>query len=469
MALENTHYGYARIEEMLADCHSIFFIGIGGISMSALAQISLSLGYTVGGSDRCENAQTAHLREMGIPVFASHDAANIARYDAVIYTVAIGADNPEYLAAQAAGKPLLSRADYLGYLMVSYRHRIGVAGMHGKSTCTAMCAQIFLGATDATVLCGAELPLLAGSTCCIGRQQEHFVFEACEYMDSFLDFNPTLAVVLNVGMDHPDYFQSLEQIRASFLNYARRTGEGGTALYNADDAQSVLAMREFEGRHVTFGIEQTADYTACNISHAGGITEFDFYHHRVCLCRIKLRVFGMHNVYNALAAAAAAHLCGISAQLIAQSLEAFVGAKRRMERKGILNGAVVYDDYGHHPVEISATLSGAKEMGYSRILCAYQPHTYSRTAKLFESFVNAFDFADRVYFADIYAAREQNIFGVSSEALAERIGHTAEYCGSFARVAEALSRDAREGDLVIVMGAGDIYKVYDLLDLQREG
>ena len=466
MALENTHYGHARIAEMLKDCHSIFFIGIGGISMSALAQISRSLGYTVGGSDRSQNAQTAHLCEMGIPVFASHDAANISQYDAVVYTVAIGSDNPEYLAAQAAGKPLLSRADYLGYLMVSYRHRVGIAGMHGKSTCTAMCAQIFLSAADPTVLCGAELPALQGSTCCIGEAQEHFVFEACEYMDSFLDFNPTLAVVLNVGMDHPDYFQSMEQIHASFLNYARRTGKRGTVLYNADDAESVLSLQEFEGRHVTFGIEKPVDYSARNICHKCGVTAFDLCKNGEMLCKIELHAFGMHNVYNALAAAAAAHLCGISAEKISQSLAAFVGAKRRMERKGILNGATVYDDYGHHPVEISATLSGAREMGYKRILCAYQPHTYSRTAKLFDEFVRAFDSADHVYFADIYAAREQNTFGVSSQMLADAIGKKAAYCGSFACVAEALKRDAKEGDLVIVMGAGDIYKVYDLLNFE---
>ena len=467
MALENTHYGHVRIGEMLKDCHSIFFIGIGGISMSALAQISLSLGYRVGGSDRSENAQTALLKEKGIPVFSSHDSQNIEDYDAVVYTVAIGADNPEYLAAKAAGKPLLSRADYLGYLMVSYRHRIGVAGMHGKSSCTAMCAQIFLAATDATVLCGAELPLLGGSTCNIGNEQEHFVFEACEYMDSFLDFNPTLAVILNMGMDHPDYFKSLEQVRASFLNYARRTGKDGTVLYNADDGESVLALQEFEGRHVTFGIEKDADYMARNIRHEGGVVMFDFWNNDKYLCQIRLHVFGRHNVYNALAAAAAASICGIAPDVIAQALASFVGTKRRMERKGILNGAVVYDDYGHHPVEINATLLGAKEMGYQRILCAYQPHTYSRTAALFDDFVCAFDCADRIYFADIYAAREQNTFGVSSRGLAESIGQTAEYCGSFEDVAASLKRDAKEGDLVIIMGAGDIYKIYDLLDLQK--
>ena len=467
MALENTHYGHERIDEMLKDCHSIFFVGIGGISMSSLAQISLSLGYRVGGSDRSENVQTAQLKAKGIPVFPSHDAKNIEDYDAVVYTVAIGADNPEYLAAKAAGKPLLSRADYLGYLMVSYHHRIGVAGMHGKSSCTAMCAQIFLAATDATVLCGAELPLLGGSTCNIGNEQEHFVFEACEYMDSFLDFNPTLAVILNMGMDHPDYFKSLAQVRASFLNYARRTGKDGTVLYNADDAESVLALQEFEGRHVTFGIEKTADYSARNIRHENGTTHFEFWSREECLCNICLHVFGRHNVYNALAAAAAASICGISPDLIEKSLADFVGTNRRMERKGILNGAVVYDDYGHHPVEINATLSGAKEMGYQRILCAYQPHTYSRTAALFDDFVRAFDCADRVYFADIYAAREQNTFGISSENLAESIGKTSEYCGSFENVAKALTRDAQERDLVIVMGAGDIYKIYDLLDLQK--
>lgn len=467
MALENTHYGHVRIGEMLKNCHSIFFIGIGGISMSALAQISRSLGYKVGGSDRSENMQTAYLKDMGIPVFACHDEKNIACYDAVVYTVAIGADNPEYLAAKAAGKPLFSRADYLGYLMVSYQNRIGVAGMHGKSSCTAMCAEIFLSVTDATVLCGAELPLLHGSTCCIGREQEHFVFEACEYMDSFLDFNPTLAVVLNVGMDHPDYFQNIEQIRASFLAYARRTGKDGTVLYNADDAESVLALKEFEGHHVTFGIEKSADFTAQNISHTSGVTTFDFCKNGVTLCKIQLRVFGRHNVYNALAAAAAASICGVSPEQIATALKQFSGAKRRMERKGILNGAAVYDDYGHHPVEISATLCGARDMGYNRVLCAYQPHTYSRTAKLFDEFVKAFDFADHVYFADIYAAREQNVFGVSSKGLAEKIGSKAEYCGGFADVAHAIKRDAQDGDLVIVMGAGDIYKVYDLLDLQK--
>ncbi|MBQ8416757.1 MAG: UDP-N-acetylmuramate--L-alanine ligase [Clostridia bacterium] len=464
MALENTHWGAERIGKALKGCKSIFFIGIGGISMSALALLTRGAGYIVGGSDHGENAQTVHLKQEGIPVFVGHDEANVSRYDAVVYTVAIASDNPEYLAAKRMGKPLFSRADYLGYLMMAYKNRIGIAGMHGKSTSTAMCAQILLDALDPTVLCGAELGVLQNSTCRIGKKREHFVFEACEYMDSFLDFNPTLAVILNIGLDHVDYFHDMEQIRDSFLCFARRAGKNGTVLYNADDRESVEALAPYEGKHVTFGVEKSADFTAREITHRDGSTEFDFCKGEKILCRIRLLVFGMHNIYNALAAASAAFLCGVSPESIARSLEGFVGAKRRMERKGVLtSGAVVYDDYAHHPDEIRATLSGAREMGYTRVLCAYQPHTYSRTAGLLQEFSKAFHNADRVYMADIYAAREQNIYGVDSEMLAEKIGERAEYCGSFSAVAQAILRDAKAGDLVIVMGAGDIYKTFALL------
>ncbi len=463
MSLENTHYGYVRIAHLLSRCKSVYFIGIGGISMSALARVTRSMGFCVGGSDRAQNAQTLALSRDGITVYPAHRAENVKDYDAVVFTVAIGADNPELLAAIADGKPVFSRADYLGYLMMSYRHRIGVSGMHGKSTCTAMCAQILLEAADPTVLCGAELQALGNSTCCIGREREHFLFEACEYMDSFLDFNPTLAIVLNVGMDHVDYFESIEQIRSSFLHFAERTGREGTVLYNADDPETVLALRDFGGQKVTFSLGGEADFSARRPQGRDGMTEFDFCRGEEILCRIRIRAYGKHNIYNALAAASAATLCGVAPAQIATALLSFEGARRRMERKGTLNGAAVYDDYGHHPDEIRATLAGAQEMGYSRVLCAYQPHTYSRTAGLFEEFAAAFQDADHVYFADIYAAREQNIYGVSSAQLAEKIGESAEYCGSFTAVADAIRRDARPGDLVIVMGAGDIYKVFDLL------
>ncbi len=463
MSLENTHFGADRIGAMLRGCNSIFFIGIGGISMSALARLSRSAGFRVGGSDRGENDQTALLRAEGIPVFPQHDRANIQGYGAVVYTVAISSDNPEYLAAKAAGIPLFSRADYLGYLMISYRTRIGIAGMHGKSTCTAMCAQIFLRAADPTVLCGAELPTLNGDTCRIGEAREHFVFEACEYMDSFLDFSPTLAVILNIGMDHVDYFHSMEQIRTSFLRFAERTGAGGSVLFNADDPECRLALAPFSGEVHTFSVGGTAEFTAENLRTENRRTCFAFCRNGSVLANVSLRVFGRHSVSDALAAASAAVLCGISPAVAASALAEFSGARRRMEWKGELNGAQVYDDYGHHPDEIRATLAGVREMGWRRILCAYQPHTYSRTAGLYGEFAAALSEADRVFLADIYAAREQNVYGVSSLALAQTIGEKAIYCPSFSAVAQRLSEEARPGDAVIVMGAGDIYHVFDLL------
>ena len=468
MSVENTHYGAARIAEMLKDCKSLFFIGIGGISMSALARLSVHEGFLVGGSDRSPSAVTEALRQQNIRVYIGHRAAQIKGYGAVIYTVAIDAQNPEYLAAKESGVPLISRADYLGYLMSRFQTRVGVAGMHGKSSCTAMCANIFLGTGDPTVLCGAELPALGNAPCRIGKAREHIVFEACEYMDSFLDFNPTLAVILNIGMDHVDYFHSMEQIRASFLAYARKTGENGTVLYNADDAESMRAMEPFEGRKVTFAIDTEADFRARNITQArGGMSKFDLCYQNEMLCRVTLQVPGRHNIYNALAAAGAATLCGIAPDVIAARLASFTGARRRMERKGTLeSGAVVYDDYGHHPDEIRATLAGARELGFERVLCVYQPHTYSRTAGLLTEFMQAFNDADRVLFADVYAAREKNIYGVTSKTLANLIGEKALYCGSFASVADAIKSDAQEGDLVLVMGAGDIFKVFDLLELR---
>ncbi len=466
MALENTHYGAEQIARMLTNCHNLFFIGIGGISMSSLAEISIKEGFTVGGSDRTPNVHTEHLTALGAQVCLGHSAANVDGYDAVIYTVAISEDNPEYLAAVTRGLPVISRADYLGYIMMRYNRRIGISGMHGKSTCTAMCAHIFLAAADPTVLCGAELSDLGGSTCRIGQERDVFVFEACEYMDSFLDFSPTLAIILNIDLDHVDYFKSLDQVRASFLRYAQKTGADGRVLYNADDTQCRLAMQSFSGTTYTFGIDGPADYTARNLHMKGRCSSFDLYCRDLFLCSITLPVPGKHSVYNALAAAAGAALCGIAPERIAAALATFRNAGRRMEFKGSLNGAGIYDDYGHHPVEIRATLTAAKQMGYRRLICAYQPHTYSRTAGLWKEFSEALSLADLVFLVDIYAAREQNVYGVSSGLLAESIGEKAVYCDSFCALAKRISTEVGEGDLVIVMGAGDIFHVFDLLDLK---
>ncbi len=470
MATENTHYGAKQIGRMLASCRSIYFIGIGGINMSSLAHISLKRGYRVGGSDRTPTALTQRLADAGIQIFYEHDRRNVDTYDAVVYTVAISPDNPEYVAARERGIPCISRADYLGYMMTAYTRRVGIAGMHGKSSCTSMCAQVLLDAgAEPTVLSGAELSVMGGAYH-VGNE-ESFVFEACEYMDSFLDFNPTIAVILNIEMDHVDYFHSMEQIRASFARYAALTGTDGYAVLNGDDPEVLRALRDYKGHAITFGIHNpNVDISAREILCERGKYSFEVWAQNQRFCRISLRVTGFYQIYNALACVAVCRLCGLLPEQIERGLARFGGAKRRMEYKGLLNGAEVYDDYGHHPTEIRATLEGAASLPREggRLFCVYQPHTYSRTKALFSEFSTAFAHADRVLMVDIYAARETNTLGVSSALLAEEIGEKAYSCGTVAQAAECLRREAREGDAIVVMGAGDIYQIFGHLqkDLQ---
>ena len=465
MATPNTHYGAAAIAQMLDGAKHIHFIGVGGVMMSSLALITHQRGYTVSGTDRSRTAVTETLQESGICVHYEHSAAAAEGADMVVYTVAISPDNPEYAYAKTEGIPCVSRADYLGYIMMGYAHRIGLAGMHGKSTCTSMCAQIFVDAqADPTVLSGATTACLGGAYRIGGKQ--HFIFEACEYMDSFLDFNPSIAVLLNLEMEHVDYFKSMEQIRTSFGKYADLTGESGFAVANCDDPEVMASLAQYVGCVVTFGIEnEYATFRAVNLCHENGFPVFDVLLDGEHFAHIALRVPGRHNVYNALAAAASAHLCGISAEDIAHGLHAFGGAGRRMEYKGRLNGAAVYDDYGHHPTEVAATLQGMSEMGFSRVFCVFQPHTFSRTAQLADQFASAFDKADHVILVDIYAAREKDKGTISSAKLASRIGARARYIPAFDRVAQMLSEEVCENDAVVIMGAGNVYELFDSLEL----
>ena len=431
--------------------------------MSSLADISLSRGFRVGGSDRSPTALTKRLESHGIEINYSHERENIQGYDAVVYTVAISPDNPEYAAALERGIPCISRADYLGYVMTGYPRRVGVAGMHGKSTCTSMCAEVFIDAdVSPTVLSGAELEIMGGAYT-VGDGGD-FIFEACEYMDSFLDFNPTVAVILNVEMDHVDYFHSIEQIRSSFAKYASITGEGGYAVANMDDENVRLSLADYRGTLISFGVDSAElDFRGVNISCERGRYCFDILKKGEFFCHVSLSVTGRHNIYNALACAAAADACGLSAEDISRGLAKFRGAKRRMEYRVTLDGADIYEDYGHHPTEISTTLAGAKGLAEGRLICVYQPHTYSRTKALFDDFSRSFDAADRVLLCDVYAAREIDDGTVSSALLAEAIGERATYCGGIADTAHALRKELRAGDLAIVMGAGDIYKVFELL------
>ena len=464
MSTPNTHFGAENIEAMLKECKSIYFIGIGGINMSSLAHISHLRGFRVGGSDREKTALTERLADTGIEVFYSHDAKNMESYDAVVYTVAISPENPEYVRAHELGIPCISRADYLGYLMLGYNNRIGVSGMHGKSTCTSMCATVFMaGGADPTVLSGAELDAMGGAYR-IG-ESENFIFEACEYMDSFLDFNPSTAIILNIEMDHVDYFKSMEQIYKSYSDFAAITGENGTVIANADDENVARALTGYSGRIITFGVlDGEADYSAINIRYPNGFAEFDVMHAGEFVFHVKLSVTGEHNVYNALAAFAAGHIAGLEPEKIAEGLCAFRGAKRRMEFKGKVNGALVFDDYGHHPTEVASTLEGVAKRGADRVFCVFQPHTFSRTHALMNDFSKSFEAVDGVYIADIYPARETDNLGISGKTLAIRIGNKAEYISGFENIANVLNSELREGDILVVMGAGDIYKVFDYLN-----
>lgn len=464
MALENTHYGTERIATMLKGCRSIFFIGIGGINMSSLAHVTHERGYRVGGSDRVRTALVQRLADEGLTVFDGHASENVDGYDAVVYTVAVGADNPEYCEAKRRGIPCISRSDYLGYLMTDYRVRVGISGTHGKSTCTSMCAEILLRAeVEPTVLSGAELALMGGAYHVGGN--DLCVFEACEYMDSFLDFNPTVAVVLNVELDHVDYFANLDHMRASFGKFMARTGQGGMAILNADDADTLCAAADFGGERLTFGIEnENARVRARGIHIENGKYAFEITVDGTHLCDVTLGVSGYHNIYNALAAAAVCTSYGVEGKKIAAGLAAFGGARRRMEHRGTYRGAALYDDYAHHPTEIAATLSGARKLTEGRLFCVFQSHTYSRTYALLGDFAEALRLADRVLVTDIYAARETDTKGLTPAVFAERIGERASATPRFDEAAEVLKSELRAGDVAVIMGAGDVYKVFDYME-----
>lgn len=480
MSTPNTHEGALRIASYLQACTqnhaSVFFIGIGGIMMSSLALLTHRAGHPTVGSDRACTSVTDALTSAGIRICCGHAAEHLPDdCGLVVYTVAISPDNPEYVAARERGIPCVSRADYLGALMTDYVRRVGVAGMHGKSTCTSMCAQILLdAAVDPTILSGAPYAPMGGAYR-LGDSKEHFLFEACEYMDSFLDFNPTVAVLLGAELEHVDYFKSMEQIIASFARFASLTGPDGVTVVNADDRNILESANRAlthggTGRIISFSAagKESADLYARNVHTVGGFPCFELVAYGEARGEVSLAVPGRHQVINALAAAAAMEACGIRWEAILSGLSHYIGAGRRMERKGEINGAVVYDDYGHHPTEVRATLEGAKTLCSAahedgRLICVFQPHTYSRTASLYPQFLTAFDAADEVILIDIYAARESNEYGVSSEKMAADINartpDKARYCASPAEAADLLRALARAGDSIVIMGAGDITKV----------
>ncbi len=429
-------------------------VGIGGVSMCPLAEVLRDKGLVIQGSDVSESDTVKHLRSLGIPVAVGHNADNLKDCDLVIRTAAVHDGNPEIAGAIARGIPVYERAQAWGAIMRHYPNALCVAGTHGKTTTTSMCTHIFMAAeADPTVMIGGTLPLL-NSGYRVG-QGDTIILESCEYCNSFLSFYPTVAVVLNVEADHLDFFKDLQDIQHSFRQFTELVPPTGHVVVNADNAGAMEALAGLDRPVLTFGLEPGADCTAVNLREDKGRPMFDVQIHGKFYAHAALKVYGRHNVSNALAAAAAAYVLGLPGQAVEAGLSSFTGAGRRFEYKGTYHGAELYDDYAHHPDELHALLTTAKGLGYRRLIVAFQPHTYSRTAKLFDRFVEELKLPDVVVLAEIYAAREQNTLGISSADLSREIPGSV-YCSTLDKTAEALSRLAQPGDLILTVGAGDI-------------
>lgn len=445
----------------------LHFIGIGGISMSGLAKILLSRGFEISGSDWHRSRLTEQLEEDGARVFEGQTAEHITEeLDAVVYTAAVHEDNAELARAKELGLPLLSRAQLLGQMMKNYKTAVAVAGTHGKTTTTSMLSEILLKAgLDPTISVGGILPAIGGNIR-IGYS-DTMVTEACEYTNSFLEFFPTVSVILNIREDHLDFFKDIADIRRSFRRFAARTPKDGAVIIDTSIDEWQEIVKGLDCRVITVGPAAGSDYQAEEVSY----DERDFPSFTVVTGagereRIAMQVPGAHNMENALAAIAAARELGVGWEAVRSGLRHFEGTERRFQKKGSFHGVTVVDDYAHHPDEIYATLTAAAQMHYKKVWCVFQPHTYSRTKALFSEFARTLSLADEVVLADIYAARETDDLGVSSCRLAERIsesGTPAHYFSTFEGI-EAFVREHCEPDeLLITMGAGDIVKVGEML------
>lgn len=443
----------------------IHFVGIGGISMSALALILLQRGWQVSGSDLKQSALTDKLLKHGAQVYIGHHAANIEGAQYVVYTSAVPPDNVELVASHRNHIPVFTRAELLGALMAEARCGIAVAGSHGKTTTTAMIGLMLdYAQLEPTVLLGGDLEAIHGNVK-VGNGG-YLVAEACEYYNNFLLLKPRIGVITNIDADHLDYFGSLNGVKDSFRRFAELIPADGHLVAFYDDANVRDILPGLECQVVTYGLTKGADWQAINIELYPGGSSFDVLYKEHPLARISLRVPGLHNIFNALAAIATGHIVGLSMENIICSFAYYQGTHRRFELQGTYRGAVIYDDYAHHPNEIKATLAAARTFAPQRLISVFQPHTYTRTEALLEEFASAFAEADLVLLVDIYAAREQNTSGISSAHLADQMQKKhpqAYYAGSIQNAAAYLRRRLRKGDLLLTMGAGDVYRVADLL------
>ncbi len=446
---------------------SVYFIGIGGISMSGLAEILLTEGFTVSGSDRAPSNLTKRLETKGARVFYGQREENLSGdIDLAVYTAAIKSDNPELLAAKKRGIPTLTRAELLGQMMKNYKVPIAVSGTHGKTTTTSMISQILLTAkTDPTLSIGGIYPPIGGNIR-VGSS-DLFVTEACEYTNSFLSFFPKIGIILNIEEDHLDFFKDLSDIRSSFHRFAMLLPPDGALIINGDIRDVDEITEGLACKVVTYGSSPKFTYSASEISfHDGGCPSFRLLQEGEPAGLFTLNVHGEHNIANALASIALAKLLHISDETTAAGLFAFHGSDRRFEYKGQVNGVNIIDDYAHHPTEIRTTLSAAAKYPHKKVWCVFQPHTYTRTKAFLEEFAAALSLADEIVLADIYAAREKDTLGVSARTLQEKIislGHSCHYFPSFEEIEKFLLENCTKDDLLITMGAGDVVKIGETL------
>lgn len=444
----------------------VHFIGIGGISMSGLAEILINKGFPVSGTDTTDSKIINHLREIGTKIFIGHSKDNIEDADLIIYTDAVSADNEELIAAIDSPAPVIDRAAFLGAVMRNYKNSIAVSGTHGKTTTTSMIATIMNNPDiNPTVLLGGELADIGGNVK-LGSDN-YLLTEACEYKANILKYFPSIAIILNIDEDHLDFFQSMEHISDTFKGYLQNLDENNFALLNNDDPQVRKLIPEVKSKIITFGLEEPSDYEAKNIQfNDKGYPTYDLYINGEKSTTITMRVMGVHNIYNSLAAIAAASVVGMGIEQIANKINSYSGVNRRLEHKGFLGNVEIIDDYAHHPTEIRASLSAIRQSTKNKIVCVFQPHTFTRTKILLESFSEAFTDADKIIIADIYAARETDLGEVHSRELALRIkekGLDAVYLGSFDEIESFLLKETSNSDIVVTMGAGNVFKIGDNL------
>ncbi len=422
--------------------------------MTSLAEVLHGAGVIITGSDQRESAAVLHLRSLGIPVTIGHLPESVAGADCVVRTAAVHDSNPEIAAALNSGIPVFERAQAWGAIMRGYKNALCISGTHGKTTTTSMCTHIFMAAQlDPTVMIGGTLPLLEA-----GHRVGHgdtIILESCEYCNSFLSFFPTVAVILNIEADHLDFFKDLDDVEHSFRAFADRVPESGMIVANCEDANTMTTLAGEKRPILTFGVEK-GDVHGENLVMNNGLASFDVVYRGERYAHLELSVPGMHNVKNAIAAAAASIALGVPGEAVERGMRGFRLPGRRFEYKGSWQGAEVYDDYAHHPGEVQALLDTARQLNYRRVVCAFQPHTYSRTHELFDDFVRVLKEPDVTLLAEIFAAREDNTIGISSKDLAEQIPGSV-FCPTLADVTARLRELARPGDLILTVGAGDIY------------